>query len=507
MQNRMYISSLDKIYENAESISDNPPNVYYVNSKAIEKLYSLNYLMYKEITDRDLSDTWKNFCLIILNFSRYLRYPIPPNVIYENIVSKKLKLIQEQLKRSLSNLDDAFKSNFSELRDTIIEVGQINESVVLNKTLDLIDSTYQGKPIAVVDEIFNLASKYSGVNLSFRKSSQLRPLSFLSEKLFLYDTPDYLEERKRNHLLISPKTKDINFILYDYEKVNSFQVSKIDAGNERGHIALEKSFNVNAYRSHSFSKLEKEMYQKNIDRIKLNSEYEDSIVEALPCVIGDTSIIYLELDKKYHFVEFENSEEYLCTDVIKLSCSSIVQDTLLILTTSGGGDQIEPIANDLIGIKSQLYRENQRLWKNKLRSFIAEKGPINAAKIIYDNGAENSNLINIKNWASGYNLGPSLEGDFKSIMNIILPNESYKNFWKTIKELRRYHTKAGKQIHTILKNKIYGMSVKPALINGSMNVADSYSSAEKMILLITDIKHKESVNRAICNKVIDITNI
>ena len=250
----MNISELNNIYRNVEVLTKHPPRVHYVSSEKVEKLNGLNYQLYKEIKEYELSPVWHKFAYIIYTYICGLKLPISPKVIYNNFTRKSLLNIQKDLNHSCQNLDNVFRDKFDQLRQLLMEVSNVEESQILNKTLEVLSFQEGEVGLAVVDKF--LSNDMPEIeNIYFRKSSQIKDIIF-NGKLFIYDTPQSLELKNRGHLIRSPISKDINFILYDFEKIEDFDISKIGEKS----IKLLKSNNVHGHFKHDFIKLETSLY-------------------------------------------------------------------------------------------------------------------------------------------------------------------------------------------------------------------------------------------------------
>ena len=495
----MIISDVDKAYEFSEKIIKRSPVVHYVSSPEIEKLYSLSFLLYKDIQERQLTDVWNKFSLYMYKYLKNLRYPISPKVLYEEITLKEFKSIEKEMVKSIKKIDKIFESKVYECTDAIKNIAEKNDEIILNKVMQ----NCSGKEdICIIDSpIISLFE--DRFRVSFKRTSQVKN-TFMSGNIFIFDTLDELNERNKSHLITSPVTPQVNLVLYDFDDPGELNFTKINNAGASS-IKILKSGRSENFKKYNFNKVRD--LSDTIDYEKVNHGlYKDKKVETTPCIVGDDSVIFIESSVKHTIAQIQG-EDATCVDVVKTNTHQLEEGSLLIITSSGGGDQIVPIANDLIGPDHILFRELQATWKSGLKALISKIGTAKLAKRLTTLGAARSCEVNVRNWASDYTLGPESEEDLKAIIKVCDTVRPYNDFLNAIKELRRAHTRAGHKIHKILGQKIRGSSLKKVYVQNTLKIADPKSDAEKIILLITKIEKKRKINRSLCNRVFKISDI
>lgn len=117
---------------------------------------------------------------------------------------------------------------------------------------------------------------------------------------------------------------------------------------------------------------------------------------------------------------------------------------VLILRTSGGGDLVVPLADEILGVKSTELRGMQRTWKRKLREWVIEHGGLaSAAAELKAKGCDRANKQNLQNWLDERSLRTEDEGDWAVIMDAASLQGQAARYWRAMGQLRSAHTKAG----------------------------------------------------------------
>lgn len=117
---------------------------------------------------------------------------------------------------------------------------------------------------------------------------------------------------------------------------------------------------------------------------------------------------------------------------------------VLILRTSGGGDLVVPLADEILGVRSRELRGMQTTWKRKLREWVIEHGGLaSAAAELKAKGCDRANKQNLQNWLDERSLRTEDEGDWAVIMDAASLHAQAARYWRAMGQLRSAHTRAG----------------------------------------------------------------
>ncbi|MGC9030015.1 MAG: hypothetical protein ACP5LD_10135 [Desulfomonilaceae bacterium] len=141
--------------------------------------------------------------------------------------------------------------------------------------------------------------------------------------------------------------------------------------------------------------------------------------------------------------------------VIRINTADIQPGMFLLIRTSGGGDYIAPIADNILGKYAPQCRSVQREWKRRLKEKIIEFGGIDeTVERLRHLGSEKANHTNLRNWTAERTICTRDRTDFFAIMRLIGLEDQKEKFWEISQKIHSAHTEAGFLIRRILLDKI-----------------------------------------------------
>jgi|MTBAKSStandDraft_2_1061841.scaffolds.fasta_scaffold22005_2 hypothetical protein len=148
----------------------------------------------------------------------------------------------------------------------------------------------------------------------------------------------------------------------------------------------------------------------------------------------------------------------------------------LLLRTSGGGDFIAPLADQIMGDLAEKRRSEQAEWKQRLISTAAKMfGSINRRELSAHVSAElqSRNLsqarhANVHYWMSSKCIRPRKIEDFVAILTFAGIEERSQELWEAMGEIDRAHKRAGFAIRRLLLHRIATTSLEPLERDGEM---------------------------------------
>lgn len=140
--------------------------------------------------------------------------------------------------------------------------------------------------------------------------------------------------------------------------------------------------------------------------------------------------------------------------VRKMKVADIEPGMFVLIRTTGGGDFIIPVADQIMGLLSEKARKCQREWKSILRDRIVNNGyewTINQLKL---HGSPRANYVNVRNWMFERSIKTASREDFNAIMKLVgLESESAAN-WDLMSMINSAHRQAGRKIGKMLIDKV-----------------------------------------------------
>jgi hypothetical protein len=194
--------------------------------------------------------------------------------------------------------------------------------------------------------------------------------------------------------------------------------------------------------------------------LNINSEIsknpDQEIVDAKLFQLQNDTVVFLDIDKnaKVQVLLPEETEH----PIKKIKVSELDSGSFVLLKTSGGGDYIIPLADQILdkseGISSSDARELQEKWKKLLRQRVRVIGHSRSVQELDQNGSRKVSDMNLRNWMSYRSIKTQKYDDFFAIMKFIgLDNES-ERIWKVMRIINNAHRQAGMYIRKLLIDEI-----------------------------------------------------
>jgi hypothetical protein len=155
--------------------------------------------------------------------------------------------------------------------------------------------------------------------------------------------------------------------------------------------------------------------------------------------------------------------------VRKLKVNEIEPGIFVLLRTSGGGDFIVPVADQIMEESGKKAREHQRKWKSLLRSKVAENGYDTVAEALRTFGSTRANYINIRNWISDRNIKTEFRNDFDAILSLLDLKQDRDLYWNLMVQIDHAHRRAGHIIGKMLLNKVRDSDLRALKRTGKMD--------------------------------------
>jgi hypothetical protein len=126
---------------------------------------------------------------------------------------------------------------------------------------------------------------------------------------------------------------------------------------------------------------------------------------------------------------------------------------VIVLRTSGGGDLIVPLADEVLGARANELRQLQRLWKTRVRAWVLEYPTLRAASAeLRKRGCSAANPQTIQNWLGERSLRTENRGDWQILMDAVSLGADAERIWRAMSRLHSAHSAAGKSIGRRLRD-------------------------------------------------------
>jgi hypothetical protein len=130
--------------------------------------------------------------------------------------------------------------------------------------------------------------------------------------------------------------------------------------------------------------------------------------------------------------------------VVRVDVSDLEPGHVVMLRTSGGGDLIVPLADEILGRDAHHLRELQRMWKANLRTWVFRHGGVTrAAAELRRMGSARANPQNLQNWLGERLLRPEDLRDWRVLMRAASLEARGDEIWRAMGRIRSAHREAG----------------------------------------------------------------
>lgn len=189
------------------------------------------------------------------------------------------------------------------------------------------------------------------------------------------------------------------------------------------------------------------------------------LLEGLAAVFLDNNakVLVIDLD------EDEGDDDKEEARVKRVPAEAVQEGMYLLLRTSGGGEYIVPVADQILGGHAQSARECQKHWKILLREQVNSKGTQAVAKSLKSLGSVKANETNVRNWMGERNIKPADYNDFEAIMKLIKMEKDAPEYWKLAEAIDEAHRKAGFHIRKLLLKRVLSADISILEKKGRMD--------------------------------------
>jgi hypothetical protein len=182
--------------------------------------------------------------------------------------------------------------------------------------------------------------------------------------------------------------------------------------------------------------------------------------------------------------------------VQRIPVASVEANMFILLRTSGSGDYVVPVADQVLGGMASELRNKQAAWKAALRQFCFKHGAQQTCARLSAEGAGRATENNLRNWMHGRNIRPELRSDFDAIMKLIERPSEAEDFWQAMELIDRAHRRAGFRIRKSLLRHVLSSDLRGLQDTGRMEFEPPGLHAVSMAALRVVARYSQTVSAA-----------
>lgn len=180
--------------------------------------------------------------------------------------------------------------------------------------------------------------------------------------------------------------------------------------------------------------------------------------------------------------------------------SDLVEGDLVVLRLSGSGDYLEKVADEIISKEGKgNLRQRATDWKSLLHQTLQQHGADKVAEKLMERGFNLSSPGYVWVWTTNMVISPQNEVEFHALMDIVSelgqisgrnPAAYASERWGLIRELKKYHLKAGNVIRQAMLKRIAALIKSNTRIDKFMNISlPDVDAGEMGILRVSAVDH------------------
>ena len=507
----MTFSEINEAHKNALQVVTNGVAVRALQHEQIEIFYN-RLKSFKGLVDRlDAGEATARFITQCKTFhSRICLTPCRPSWLYSSFTAS-IQLIREGLKREIESADPEIRKEFEHLRDCIKQIGTIDVNPLASASGELRGLVNRSAEcseslVIAIRNLRDLKAEIISVlnpegthkNLKILKPSELRKAA-PSDRLVLFGPPNFFKPnhfRPQDELFLfrAPVAPVIDLFVYNHFSGGFIHLSALDDQLIRlngMHLTMP---------SQRTTSVEEPLYPtlktSSSWNIKAQEDIpvgdQDTLFDAWSIHLPNRKLTYLDPDGSVPVLLFYRDEDkIICSDVELRDVEELETDDILFLTTTGSGDLLCSMADEIMGENATHYRACQEDWKLRLRQQVNHYGVEGVAEDLKKRGITISNPNSLRTWISENNHGPKdLGATFSAILDLLNLESKAENYRAAIKALRSASREAGRRLNNSLKASMQGTDIRKVLIDGFMEVRAESNGPSKTAFLV------EHINRA-----------
>jgi len=463
---------------------------YPVSFKALEKFNEARKKLTRLVQDNGMHEVWaEGLKLFGTIHAKIARTPCRPSWIAHEILHvRKGQSVIDKLSLRLQAVDRCISDTFLELQTSLGELTALHSNPLLGPVKDVkIDD---GVVLFVLRDLrlweearLCISSVVESHSWEIVKPSSLRNQR-QGDCLFIFGPVWYLTHRREEYLLRAPAAGRVNLISCEHE---------FSGGVTYSYLHITETIPLRGDRPRSISESASDFEpiasdHRGVFRFKdfeVGRVWESgNNITAVPFKLGAGQGTYFANSSSVWVVSADCSGSCpVCSGVDKIPVDDLEAGSLLLMTTSGGGDMI-PVVADMILPDSRRIRELQVSWKTSLVRQVEAQGLSETAAHLKSLGAQKASALNLKNWCNPRSIGMEhLDTDLLAVLKLTGLEARHTEIREAIELLRGAHQSAGAQLQKKLRESLLGMDLGEVFRRGRMEIKHGDGPAKTVFLV------------------------
>jgi hypothetical protein len=160
----------------------------------------------------------------------------------------------------------------------------------------------------------------------------------------------------------------------------------------------------------------------------------------------------------------------------------LIDGMYILLRTQGGGDYIEPMADNILGADQHRVRAHQKDWKRALQSKVRVLGKSRVRSEIIRRSGREFVKVTLDNWLSPRHIRPGNETHFSAVLSLTGLEDIKSEMFESARLISGAHKRAGMQIRQLLLEEVRNADLRELQANGLLefHLGEAESSAPSL---------------------------
>lgn len=505
----------DQLHQNAERVAREGITVHRVGFPQLAEFKSA-VSRYRQTLDLlDLQGEWRKLEEKLKSLhARMARSPCSPRWIAGTSWAREACDLLGKLKHGVAHQDPSLDDVFSRVDAAWNNLKEIDANPLANIAASLLSSEgacSAGLVVLRETELWGEARRALSAlgvptNVGFRRPSELRTDHPPVPGLLCFGPPHLLAYYHEEDLVVAPCSGKVHFVMCNHEYVGTLPWGGLPGARP---VAVHIEGQAHAAEPDAFEPADEPsfIFKSGKYTVAEAQEAEGEYVRAYLIVLGEGEKgVYLREDSTVCEVKVGVSGDTRpCLGVDRIDSSECEPGMLLLLSTEGGGDMIPLVADMLLKDQAASIRDQQALWKARLKDQIERRGSAAVAAELREKGCVHANPVNLRVWSGPDSLGvDNLEENLPPILGLVGLAPRSDEIIEGIKMLRRVHKLAGRQLSWLLRRQLKNLDLRDVFLQGKQDLRDKNGGPVKTVFMISSIEDPVQVPKSLTNRLVDL---
>jgi hypothetical protein len=316
------------------------------------------------------------------------------------------------------------------------------------------------------------------------------------ECLVLFGSPEFLVRAGHGHIVRAPLGSRIFAFCFGHFPVKGVVPSLLGAGtpypskpSEPPSPSISPGLSISQLELVLPARLDWSVIIRGTHPSEINDDHQ-LLAESKAVLLGGGKLAFLDVEsKRWKLTTDHISGRPICVALESIQTESLSAGDLIVLTTEGSGDMLEPYAAQILGKNAATIHGLQTGWKYRLKELVERIGTSAVVAQLRARESPSANIPNVRNWCSFTNIAPSnLEQDLGAILALLGLESTREAVFDAVHKMRGARLSAGMHLQRSLLKQLQGKDLAEAFSAGHQEFQLQEGGPVKTVFFVEDIK-------------------